>query len=192
MRRAFGIMAPDTMTEPAARLARLEYLGDATRYTVPLHALIPKCALLQNFSPGELQLFAHFMDIYRAAPGQEIVSEGDGGDFMLLIVEGKVELNRRDRWNTPHAIATAGAGETLGEMSMIDGEPRFASCLALEPATIAVLHREALARMIVEQPLLGAKILMELVLALSRRLRATSDQLLGMLDENAPRVANVL
>jgi CRP-like cAMP-binding protein len=68
-------------------------------------------------------------------------------------------------------------------MSMIDGEARFATCSAQEPTLIAVLDRERLARIIVEQPLLGAKILMELVLMLSQRLRATSERLLGLLDE---------
>jgi hypothetical protein len=48
-----------------------------------------------------------------------------------------------------------------------------------------VLDRESLARIIVEQPLLGAKLLMELVLMLSHRLRATSQRLLGLLDEQA-------
>jgi CRP-like cAMP-binding protein len=70
-------------------------------------------------------------------------------------------------------------------MSMIDGEPRFATCVATEPSLIAVLDRESLARIIVEQPLLGAKVLMELVLMLSHRLRATSQRLLGLLDEQS-------
>jgi len=77
-------------------------------------------------------------------------------------------------------------------MSMIDGEPRFATCIAAEPAMIAVLDRESLARIIVEQPLLGAKILMELVLMLSQRLRVTSQRLLGLLDEKSQRTVNAL
>ena len=92
----------------------------------------------------------------------------------------------------PQLLATVEAGRTLGEMSMIDGEARFASCVAAEPAMIAVLDREALARIIVEQPLLGAKILMELVLMLSQRLRATSQRLLGLLDEQSQRSVNAL
>jgi CRP-like cAMP-binding protein len=75
---------------------------------------------------------------------------------------------------------------------MIDGQPRFATCIAVEPLVIAVLHRESLARIIVEQPLLGAKILMELVLMLSQRLRATSSRLLGLMDEQSQRVAHLL
>ena len=64
------------------------------------------------------------------------------------------------------------------------GEPRFATCTAVGSVLIAVLDREALARIIVEQPLLGAKILMELVLMLTQRLRSTSQRLVGLLDEN--------
>jgi CRP-like cAMP-binding protein len=158
-------------------------MGDALRFANQIHALIPKCALLENFSPEEVRLLAHFMDVYRAEPAMEIIHEGDGGDFMLMIIEGKVEVQKRDRWNTPQLIAAVEAGRTLGEMSMIDGEPRFATCVATQPTLVAVLHRESLARIIVEQPMLGAKILMELVLMLSQRLRATGERLLGLMDD---------
>ena len=180
------------MAERPHQLAHLEFLGDALRFSNQIHALIPKCPLLENFSPEEVRLLAHFMDIYRAEPAIEIIREGEGGDFMLMIVEGKVEVQKRDRWNTPQLIAAVEAGQTLGEMSMIDGEPRFATCVATEPALIAVLHRESLARIIVEQPMLGAKILMELVLMLSQRLRATGERLLGLMDERSQPAAPLL
>jgi CRP-like cAMP-binding protein len=175
------------------QLAHLEYLGDATKFAGQMQALIPKCPLLENFSLNEVRLLAHFMDVYRAEPAMEIIREGDGGDFMLMVLEGRIEVQKRDRWNTPRQLATVDAGRTLGEMSMIDGEARFATCVVLEPALLAVLSRESLARIIVEQPLLGAKILMELVLMLSQRLRATSERLLGLLDEQqVHEAANLL
>jgi CRP-like cAMP-binding protein len=180
------------MAERPQQLSHLEYLGDAIRFSDQIHALIPKCTLLENFSPAEVRLLAHFMEIYRAETGMEIIREGEGGDFMMMIVEGKVDVNKRDRWNTPQLIAQVDAGRILGEMSMIDGEARFATCVALEPTMIAVLDRESLARIIVEQPLLGAKLLMELVLMLSQRLRATSQRLLGLMDEQSQRSASTL
>jgi CRP/FNR family cyclic AMP-dependent transcriptional regulator len=180
------------MPDRPQQLAHLENLGDATKFAGQIHALIPKCTLLENFAPAEVRLLAHFMDVYRAEPGVEIIREGDGGDFMLMLLEGKVEVHKRDRWNTPQLLAIVEPGRTLGEMSMIDGEARFATCIAVEPAMIAVLDRENLARIIVEQPLLGAKILMELVLMLSQRLRHTSDPLLGILNEQARGSAPVL
>jgi CRP-like cAMP-binding protein len=132
------------------------------------------------------------MDVYQAPTGAEIIREGEGGDFMLMLIEGKVEVHKRDRWNTPQLIAQVEAGKTLGEMSMIDGEPRFATCVAIEPTLVAVLDRENLARIIVEQPMLGAKILMELVLMLSQRLRSTSGRLLQLIDEHSQRATNLL
>ena len=180
------------MPDQPQQLAHLEHHGDATKFASQIHALIPKCTLLENFAPAEVRLLAHFMDVYRAEPGMEIIREGDGGDFMLMVIEGKVEVHRRDRWNTPQLLALVEAGRTLGEMSMIDGEPRFATCIAVEPVLIAVLDRENLARIIVEQPLLGAKILMELVLMLSQRLRATSGRLLSVLNERSQGAANLL
>jgi CRP/FNR family transcriptional regulator, cyclic AMP receptor protein len=173
------------MPERQQQLAHLEFLGDATQFAPQMHALIPKCPLLENFSQPEVLLLAQFMEVYRAAPGAEVIREGDGGDFMLMLLEGRIEVHKRDRWNTQQLLAAVESGRTLGEMSMIDGEPRFATCVATEPSLIAVLDRESLARIIVEQPLLGAKVLMELVLMLSHRLRATSQRLLGLLDEQS-------
>ena|SRR6185503_435291 len=178
---------PGRMPERAQQLAGLEYLGDAVRFASRIHALIPKCPLLENFSPGEVRLLAHFMEVYQAQPGVEMIREGEGGDLMMLVIEGRVDVNKRDRWNTPQLIAQVEPGRTLGEMSMIDGEPRFATCVAREPTLVAVLDRENLARIIVEQPLLGAKLLMELVLMLSQRLRTTSGKLLDLMDEQSQR-----
>ena len=172
------------MADKPAHLTHLEHLGDATKFSPQIHALIPRCDLLENFSPAEVRLLAHFMDVYRAPLAAEIIREGDGGDFMLMLLEGRIEVVKRDRWGTPQVLAEVEAGRTLGEMSMIDGEPRFATCVAADSCLIAVLDRESLARIIVEQPLLGAKILMELVLMLSHRLRATSQRLLSVLNEH--------
>jgi len=173
------------------RLPHLELLGDATRLASQIHALIPKCALLENFSTGEVRLLAHFMDAYKAPAGTEIIREGEPGDFMLMLIEGKVDVVKRDKKGTPQQIATVDAGKTLGEMSMIDGEARFATCVAMEPVVLAVLDRESLARIIVEQPMLGSKILMELVLMLSQRLRSTSQRLMGLLDGQPERAETI-
>jgi len=179
-------MAPSASPLPphvSHQLAHLEHLGDATAYAGKIHELIPRCALLENFSHAEVRLLSHFMEMFRAEAGAEIIREGEGGDFMVLVVEGAVEVRKRDQWNTPQVMARVEAGRTLGEMSMIDGEPRFATCVAADTVVLAVIGRENLARVIVEQPMLGAKLLMELVLMLSQRLRATSERLLGLLDE---------
>lgn len=172
------------MSERPPQLAHLEHLGDAARFATQLHALIPQCTLLENFTPDEVRELSQFMEVFRAPEGAEIIREGDGGDFMVMVIEGRIEVSKRDRWNTPQVIASVEPGRILGEMSMIDGAARFATCTATGgPALVAVLGRESLARTIVERPMLGAKLLMELVLMLSQRLRVTSDRLMQVLEE---------
>jgi CRP-like cAMP-binding protein len=55
--------------------------------------------------------------------------------------------------------------------------------VAVEPSLIAVLSRDALAPIILEQPMLGAKILMQLAVMLSQRLRQTSLRLVEFVDK---------
>jgi CRP/FNR family transcriptional regulator, cyclic AMP receptor protein len=171
-----------TDTAEQTRLANLEALGDATQYATQIHNMISSSPLFENFNLAEIRLLSHFMQVYRAEPGVEIIREGEPGDFMMLLIEGRIEVFKQDRWNAPRLIALIDMGKTVGEMSMIDGEPRFATCVAAERCMIAVLTRESLARIILEQPILGAKILMELVLMLSQRLRQTSSKLVSYMD----------
>jgi CRP-like cAMP-binding protein len=165
-----------------ARLAQLESLGDAAPYAGQIHGLIKFSPLFENFNLTEITLLGQFMQVYRTAPGAEIIREGETGDFMVFLIEGRIEVFKQDRSNAPRLIALILPGQSFGEMSMIDGEPRFATCVAAEPCMMAVLSRDSLARIILEQPTLGAKILMELVLMLSQRLRQTSSRLLDYMD----------
>lgn len=169
------------IAEPA-RLSHLEALGEATQFAGQIHSLIAFSPLFENFNLAEIRLMSQFMESFRAQPGVEVIREGEDGDFMMFVIEGRIEVFRQDRWNSPRLIAVIEAGQSLGEMSMIDGEPRFASCVAAEQCVIAVLTRESLARIVLEQPILGAKILMELVLMLSQRLRTTSVKLVEYMD----------
>ena len=67
---------------------------------------------------------------------------------------------------------------------MIDGEPRFATCIAIDTTTFAVFGRDAMVKIIMEEPALGAKILIKLVTLLSQRLRETSVSLLQHLERS--------
>ena len=171
-----------TDTFASSQLSHLVALGEATQYAAQMNTLIQRSPLFENFNLAEIRLLSHFMTAYQAAQGVEVIGEGQSGDFMMLLLEGSIEVFRRDRWNAQRLIAVLQPGQTVGEMSMIDGEPRFATCVAADPCLVTVLTREALARIILEQPVLGAKILMELVLMLSQRLRQTSQKLVSYMD----------
>ena len=72
-------------------------------------------------------------------------------------------------------------GTALGEMSLLDGEPRFASCTAIEEVEAAVLGRHEIGLLIRDHPAVAAKLLVNITQLMAQRLRNTSNQLIKLL-----------
>jgi CRP-like cAMP-binding protein len=170
------------------QIPNVEFLGDALPFVGRIREIIDAIQLFEDFEPDELEGLARYMRCYRAPLGTEIIREGDEGDFMLLILDGSVEIVKKDVRGLAQIMGNAGPGKTLGEMSLIDGEPRFASCVALDTVEIAVLDRESLSRIIAEEPRIGVKLMMELLMLLNQRLRSISAQLLECMEARRSRI----
>jgi CRP-like cAMP-binding protein len=117
-----------------------------------------------------------------------LIVEGDAADWMMLLLSGTVDVGKRIGPEAEREVrgdntrlAVLRIGSVLGEMSMFDGEPRYASCWALSPVEAAVLDRTAVARLIQTRPEIGAKLLVKLTQLLAQRLRNTSSQLVKVL-----------
>jgi CRP/FNR family transcriptional regulator, cyclic AMP receptor protein len=168
--------------------AGMTVLGDAIPFVPRIHEIIETIALFEDFEPDDLECLARHMQCFRAPAGSEIIAEGALGDFMILLLDGSVEIVKLDVRGLPAQVATAGPGKTLGEMSLIDGEPRFASCIAISDVEFAVLDRESLSRMIAEKPLVGVKLMMEFLMLLNQRLRNVSSQLMDCMESRRNRI----
>ncbi len=171
------------MTDRASRLEKLEYLGDGSRFSRQIQALIPTCELFGDLSPAEAGLLAPYLDVYRCEAGAQVVGEGDGAEFMVIVVEGRLENAAREVRGGPSTVTALGPGAVLGESALIDGEPHGGTCVAAEPGLLGVMHRESLARLIIGQPTLGAKLLMGLLALFSARLRAARTRLTALLED---------
>jgi len=159
------------------RFPGLTPLGDATAFADRLLEIIEHIRLFEDFERGEIRKLAASLRCYRAPAGAALIREGESGDFMVFLLDGRCEIVKSDPSGLPQRIGLAGPGKILGEMSMIDGEPRFASCIALEDTLFAMIDRDGLSRIMADDPRFGIKLLLELVLLLSQRLRATSNKL---------------
>ncbi len=176
--------------EPSARRTPHERLlgagarpvGGALDFVDELHPLMAGTPLFAGLDIVETRALARLMFVYDAEPAQTLIAEGDSGDFMLLMMSGTVDVLRRNRYQYPSRISVALPGQTLGEMSLFDGEPRFASCVVLERSRFAVLSREAMLRVLHDDPALGNKIMLRLVQLLSARLRQTSARLVSYIE----------
>ncbi len=160
----------------------LRPVGRASEFFDEIHALMARTPLFSGLDVDETRRLGTFMYVYEAPAGVTMITEGESGDYMMLLMSGMIDVLRRNRYNYPSRIAVAHAGHALGEMSMFDGEPRFASCVTLEHSRISVLTRDALLLVLNDEPKLGNKILLKLVQLLSERLRQTSAKLVSYLE----------
>jgi CRP-like cAMP-binding protein len=75
---------------------------------------------------------------------QYLMYQGDPGDHLAVVVDGLVKITVTSDRGDEMVLATLGAGEVLGELSVIDHGPRSASAVAVQPTTALVVNRGAL------------------------------------------------
>jgi CRP/FNR family cyclic AMP-dependent transcriptional regulator len=183
-------VAPRRSVEEQLHAAGIELMGPCVKLS-SRRDLLQESSLLVDFTPQEADILGQAMLLVRAQDGQLLISEDDVSDWMMLLLSGTVDVGKRkvgaDIMQPAHAdttrLAVVKAGAVLGEMSMLDGEPRYASCWALGEVEAAVLTRAAVARLITDQPAVGAKLLVKITQLLAQRLRNTSNQLIKLLQE---------
>ncbi len=173
--------------------AGLQVFGCCERLSAYGPDLLQNAPLLQDFTAAEADILGASMLLIRAAPGQVMIREGEAGDWMMLVLKGTVDVTKRVAPRADVAPADAATqagvsrvavircGATVGEMSMLDGEPRYASCTALEAVEAAVFGRQAIALLIRDHPGVGAKLLVAITQLMAQRLRNTSNQLVKLL-----------
>ena len=167
--------------EAQLQQAGLELLG----YCKGLSRHAPKwrhdAVLLEDLSDAEADALGALMPLVRAQPGQVMIREGDVGDWMLLILSGTVDVTKKSEHDETSRLAVIKEGAAVGEMSMLDSAPRYASCTAIEEVQAGVLTRATIAHLIQENPKVGAKLLVKLTQLLAQRLRNTSNQLVKLI-----------
>lgn len=133
------------------------------------------------FSYPELETLAHYMT-FRTAEKQEVIfHEGDPGNYMLILVEGRMEVSKSGDGGL-HLLSYEGRGRVLGEMALIDREPRSATCVAAVNCDLLTLNEDSLTKMVAEYPGIAYKMMYLLAKLLSRRLRRTSGMLADFLN----------
>jgi len=130
-----------------------------------------------EFAWPEIESLAAHLDVKRLQKGGIVCREGDGDPALFIIAKGSVSVLKHDREEKEKLLARLGPGQTLGEMALLDGQPRSATAVAAEDLVLLVFTRAALERLIEEKPRLGVKLLWKLARLLSQRLRQTSGAL---------------
>jgi flavin reductase (DIM6/NTAB) family NADH-FMN oxidoreductase RutF len=101
--------------------------------------LTAKGPLFSTLSPDVLERIMTSGDERAFATGEPIVRQGETGDELFVIVEGRVRVEREGR-----PLGSLGSGEFFGEVAVFDGRPRSADVVAETPVRCLAISREAL------------------------------------------------
>lgn len=121
-----------------------------------------------------------YMRPKRIAAGTVFIREGEvqHNDYMLLVLEGDIAVEAELlRLSESLVVNILGPGHLIGEMGMLDGAPRSATCTASTDIAAAVLSRTALQSLLKNEPRVGARLLLAISKRMADRLRETTRKL---------------
>ena len=134
---------------------------------------------LFQLSLSEARTVVRYMQPHRITEGTTFIQEGDteATDFMLLVLDGDVTVETIVVSRTkPVTVNVLGPGSLIGEMGLLDGEPRSASCTAATDLRCAILTRSALKKLLADDPKTAAKLLLAISLRIAARMRETAEK----------------
>jgi CRP-like cAMP-binding protein len=141
---------------------------------------LSKVELFKGLSPKGLERVASITTEEGYPAGHVLFQEGDAGDRLYVIVEGKTRISRRVPGMGEEALAVLGPGSSFGEMALIDDVPRSADAIVHERTRLLVLSKEAMQDLLFLDKELAYEVLWNTVRILSRRLRETNDKMTFM------------
>jgi CRP/FNR family transcriptional regulator len=125
----------------------------------------------------------------RLSRGDRLFGEGDVGDRLDVVLDGKIKLTRAAPDGRENLLSVLGPGEMFGELSLFDPRPRTASAVALTDAVLAALGHDYLRHWLTGRP----EVALHLLRALAQRLRRTNDVMADLVFTDVPgRVAKAL
>ncbi len=149
-------------------------------------ASVPLFAALDAESAAILESMLTTRSVAR---GHVVFREGDEGDRLFIVIDGKVKISRAAADGRENLLAVLGAAEMFGELSLFDPGPRTASVSAVTDSTLASLDHDDLRPLLVERP----GVAVELLAALAQRLRRTNEAMADLVFTDVPgRVAKAL
>ena len=84
---------------------------------------------------------------YRYTPGAELIGQGSAGETLFVLLEGRAKVVKNGRTRR-----RVGPGDFVGEISVLNDRPRTASIIAENEVRCLVLHREALRKLLAQEP----------------------------------------
>jgi CRP-like cAMP-binding protein len=163
-----------------------------TRSDSPITAAtLREVGLFGALSDEVLEHLARNLHTTRLQPGDVVFREGDPARELFVVLEGEMEVTKKSRGGRDTRVAILGPSDCVGEMSMIDMQPRSATVRALAPARLLRMTGEDMDSLYRYDLKAYTLIVLNIARDLSRRLRVTdgilADFAASFLDEYVTR-----
>lgn len=168
-----GVLAQNLGTTSLVPLP--EGAGDA-------RALLDRSGWLADLGDGQLSVLARYLGAYRAPRKGSVFREGAREPFLCVVVSGKIAIIKEDSHHAKQGIVALGPGKIVGELSLVDGEPRSATAHALEDSVVLVLTKAGYDKLSDDFPRLALQLLTRVTRTISQKLRQTSGILVEYLN----------
>ncbi len=134
--------------------------------------------MFDEFSRQETALLSEYLECFGVPRDSVVVREGDEGDFLAILVTGKAVILKGAE-GAQRVMHELEPGEMIGEMSLIDNQRRFASCVTTEPSDFGVLTRDGFNALLADHPRLGNKFMLMLLRLSTSKLRHAAEHMSG-------------
>ncbi len=172
---ARALVAKGSPPGSAAPRGRLPSPSSSPALEVPMDQLLllRRISLFGQLGLEQLEAVQRITREVQYVAGEAILREGDPGDDLYLLVDGEAEAWRQA--GTPSAVrlSTMTPGSALGEMAVLDGEPRSATVVATRDSRLLVLEGRRLRELVIERP----EMAFEIFRVLCGRVRAAESRI---------------
>jgi CRP-like cAMP-binding protein len=135
--------------------------------------VLKQVPLFSDLTDRELNLLVALGSRRKFPPKNIIFQEGDPGDFLLVILSGKVKVMISGKGGEEFILTMLGPGNFFGEMAVLEGGHRSATVVTVEPSEFLRIEKKDFSELLRKQPRIALKILK----SLSQRLRKATEQI---------------
>jgi CRP/FNR family transcriptional regulator, cyclic AMP receptor protein len=156
---------------------------------VPDDQVVRKAPLFSALDDASAASLRASMETIKLGKGTVLFSEGDEGDHLYVIVEGKLKLGTSSGDGRENLLSVLGPGEMFGELSLFDPGPRTATATAVTDVRLLSLGHDKVIPWVTQHP----QVALDLLGRLSQRLRRTNEVVGDLVFSDVPgRVAKAL
>jgi CRP-like cAMP-binding protein len=145
--------------------------------------IVGRIPLFSALQAEERGLVAKLIRLRRYGARQVVVRQGDVGGALFLSISGYFKAVSTSREGKDVLLSIMGPGEVFGELSVLDGQPRSATVVTLEPSVLAFIERAPLLHLLEESPSLAIRLLE----VLAQRLRNLTKRCETISSQDVPK-----